>query len=321
MDIPDAHLIHVPFGAHDANTVPAANEGDTFVRLAPAVHAYLAARKAELSPITRRNLRGELVRAAHQIGPEMLVRVVRRRHVEQWLSAMDCAPSTIRVRLSQFRQFCRWCIAVGLMKTDPTFGIRGPKQPRSMPREITPGEWEVLLTALPDTRARLIVTLGFVQGLRGGSIAGQLREDIDLDGGTMLVSIVKGGGVLWLPLDTETIDTIRAYYREIPGQTGPLVRSVLEQSKGLSAYYVGRLVAGWMADAGVKQHALDGKSAHALRHGFCGGLIDAGVDVRVVQHLMGHASLGSTFIYTRRRFAEGPLREAMQQRREYRDAS
>lgn len=322
MGLSDDGVVVVPFASHDSSSGgPTAAEGDAFVRLAPAVHTYLAARRVEFSPDTRKNVRACLLRTAQLIGPDMLVRAVKRRHVERWLSELDCAPSTVRVYLSAFRQFCRWCVQSGLMKTDPTLGIRGPKQPRAMPREVDDEEWGKLLGSLPDTRARLIVTLGFIQGLRAGSIAGQLREDIDLDGATMLVTRVKGGHELWQPLDVETIDTIRAYYREVPGGTGPLIRSYNNPARGISPFYVGRLVAGWMFDAGIKQHPLDGKSAHALRHGFCGGLIDAGVDVRVVQHLMGHASLGSTFIYTRRRHAQGPLRDAINQRRDFREAS
>src|SRR6185312_1982328 len=261
-------VAYVPFADHNATSPegPTVTEGDAFMRLSQAVQAYLAARRSELAPITRKNLRRDLTRTANTIGPDMLVRMVKRKHVEKWLAEMTSSPATIRVRLSIFRQFCRWCLLHGYMKTDPTLGLRGPRQPRPMPRELSNVEVEKLLCSLPDARAEVIVMLGLVQGLRRSSIAAQLREDIDLTGRMMLVTWTKGNSQLWLPLLEDTATAIETYYREVPGNTGPLIRSELHPVRGIAPFTIGELISRWMRDAGVKLHAGDGRSAHALRH-------------------------------------------------------
>jgi site-specific recombinase XerD len=290
------------------------------MRLSQAVQAYLLARRSDWAPVTRRNLRRDLTRTANDIGPDILVRMVKRKHVEGWLSGLTSSPATIRVRLSTFRQFCRWCLLHGYMKNDPTLGIRGPRQPRPMPRELSHEEVEKLLCSLPDARAEVIVMLGLVQGLRRSSISAQLREDIDLTGRMMLVTWTKNNAQLWLPLLEDTAQAIEAYYRELPGNTGPLVRSQSHPERGIAPFTIGELIAGWMRDAGVKLHAGDGRSAHALRHTRAGTMLDDGADIREVQAALGHESLGSTYIYLRRRHADSALRDAMGRRR-YRDAS
>ncbi len=290
--------------------------GDATMHLSTAVQKYLAARHVELARTSRRAIRGELMRAAESIGPDTLVRLIRRKHVEKWLAGMDgCAATTVKLRLSVFRTFSKWCVENGYMRTDPTAGLRGPKPPRPMPRELTPDEITRLLQVLPNARAEVIVMLGLVQGLRRASIAGQLREDVDMGSEMLFVSTAKGGHQLWLPLLPDTRRAIEAYYREIPGQTGPLVRSENFPNRGLTPDRIYKLVVAWMYEAGVKQHPKDGRSTHALRHTTAGAMLDEGSDIRDVQAALGHATLASTYPYLRKRIANDALRDAMGRRR------
>ena len=285
-----------------------------------AVQLYLRARRAEFAPQSRRHIRHTLNEIARAIGPTMLVRNLRRRHVEGWLSTLEVSPATVRNRLSALRVFCRWCIISGHLKQDPTLGLHGPKQPAAMPRELTDDEIVRLLSVLPDERADVIAILGLVQGLRVGSMAMQLREDIDLDGRMMLVTRTKGNQQLWLPLLPDTHEAILAYYRTVPGSTGPLLRNLRFPNRGVTSGHLSILMSQWMAEAGIKVTPRDGKSSHALRHTRAGTMLDDGADIREVQAALGHASLSSTYIYLRRRQADSALREAMGRRR-YREAS
>lgn len=288
--------------------------------LATAVQIYLRARRIEFSETTRRQQRHILTEAARIIGPRILIKNVKRKHVEAWLASLEVSAGTIRTRLSAFRVFARWCIISGHLRQDPTLGIRGPRQPDAMPRELTGDEIAQLLAVLPDARAEVVTMLGLVQGMRAGSIAAQLREDLDLTGAMMLVTRTKGNKQLWLPLLPDTQEAIGAYLRESPGTTGPLVRSTRHPGRGIGAHHVSRLMSTWMSEAGVKHSPRDGKSAHALRHTRAGTMLDDGADIREVQAALGHASLSSTYIYLRRRQADSALREAMGRRR-YREAS
>jgi integrase/recombinase XerC len=280
------------------------------MRLNAAVQRYLRARRHELAPLTRRQLAINLNLAVRHIGGELLVRNLRRSHVEAWLSDMDAAPATIRVRLSAMRTFCRWCIAHGHLKADPTLEVKGPRQPIVMPRELDEEAVVKAFLAAPDPRAELILLLGVQEGLRIGEIAALRREDVDLDGRLMLVN-GKGSRQRWLPISEDTFDAIATYVARYPGRTGPMIRSMIHPQRGVTGQYLSVLVGRWFYAAGIKGHAYDGVSAHALRHTMAGVMLDEGADIREVQNALGHASLGPTWGYVKRRSGATQLRRVM----------
>jgi integrase/recombinase XerD len=283
------------------------------MRLGVATRRYMEARRTELARKTRVSATSVLRRFSDQVGPDLAVRNLRRKHIEGWMAACTCSPASIRTELSVVRNFCRWAVVNGHLKQDPTLGVKGPRQPVQMPRELSDLDVAHLWSVLPDTRAELIVMLGLVQGMRRAEIAGQLRENIDLTGRMMLV-YGKGDKERWLPVVDDAWSCLTRYLRESPGQTGFLIRNADHPNRGLTAGRIGELVSRWMLEAGVKGQAWDGKSSHALRHTRAGTLLDDGADVREVQAVLGHASLGPTMIYLRRRHADGALREAMSRR-------
>lgn len=293
-----------------------AESNDEFLRLRAAGQMYLAARRHELAPASRRHIGSDLGLAVRYIGPDVLVRSLRRRHVESWLSSMEVSPATLRGRLSVLRNFCRWCVGRGFLKADPTLGVKGPRQPVAMPRELDAGAVVKAFLSAPDPRAELVLSLGVQEGLRVGEIARLRREDVDVDGLVLLVN-GKGSKQRWLPLSAYSLELLLEYCRQVPGRTGPVIRSSVHPARGLSGNYLSKLVVGWMYDAGVKSHAYDGVSAHALRHTMAGVMLDEGADIREVQAALGHSSLGPTYVYTRRRHGASQLRSVMG-RRDYR---
>jgi integrase/recombinase XerD len=283
------------------------------MRLGVATRRYQEARRNELSRRTRFSLSSALARFTAAVGPDLAIRNLRRKHIEEWMAGRTCQAASLRTELSIVRNFCRWAVINGHLKQDPTLGVKGPRQPVQMPRELSDVDVAHLWACLPDTRAELIVMLGLVQGMRRAEIAGQLRENIDLTGRMMLV-YGKGNKERWLPIVEDTWITLNRYLKESPGATGPLIRNVDHPNRGLTPGRIGDMVSRWMLEAGVKGQAWDGKSSHALRHTRAGTLLDDGADVREVQAVLGHASLGPTMIYLRRRHADGALREAMSRR-------
>lgn len=283
------------------------------MRVNAAVRLYLNARRNEIAPTTRKHLNDSLSLAVRHFGPEMLVRNLRRKHVESWVSSMDAQAGTIRTRLSALRGFCQWAVAHGHLKLDPTLGVRGPRAAMSMPRELHRDAVSKTLNAVPDERAELIVLLAVQEGLRVSEITGLARENIDLTARVMLVC-GKGNKERWLPISGETFDAMGVYFRQSPGTSGPAIRSESHPNRGLSSKYLTGLMARWLYAAGVKQHAYDGTSGHAFRHTFAGAMLDDGADPRDVQGALGHSTLGPTWIYLRRRVAEDQLRKSMGKR-------
>lgn len=288
-------------------------EGIVGMRLSTAVRTYVNARRGDVRVITHKNLRYVLTRAAAEIGPDLLVRNLKYRHVEIWMNSIsELEPSTRRQYLSVFKVFCRWCIINGYLKSDPTLGYRGPRVKEGLPRELTKADVQAVLGVVPDARGRLIVMLGVHELLRRAEIAGLRREDVDFDQGLLMV-VGKGGASAWLPLSVETTEAIVHYFAESPGRTGYVIRSTTRPGDGMSPHAVGVLVSRWMREAGVKERPYDGRSLHAFRHTGIGAILDNGGDVRDARDAARHQNLSTVNVYSRKRRAQTRLREVMGQ--------
>ena len=152
-------------------------------------------------------------------------------------------------------------------------------------------------------------------GLRRVEVSRAEVGDIDFRKSTMLVrgKGADGGISAALPLTDEVREALRLYVSTEGLTAGPLFLDRRGTGRGISAAHVGMLVVEAFREAGVKSHNGDGRSAHALRHTCAQDLFDAGVETRVVQKVLRHASIRNTEIYLRGEV--GGLREAMEGRR------
>lgn len=249
----------------------------------------------EIMKITAEGLGYNLELFADHIGnPDP--RQLRRAHIERWLQTTNLSPSTTRSRLSQIRNFTRWAVEHGHMKTDPMMGIRPPRQPRHVPRNLKPKQVTEVFGMCPDCRSRLIVSLMVQEGLRRKEVAGLQLGDFDFDDGCVLVR-GKGDHERVLPLSEETTRLLAAYMAEMPAKAGPLIRSQRDGHSAVSPATIGRLVSGLMLDANVKKRAYDGRTPHALRHTAATDMLRHGGHIRDVQRALGHRSIRSTELY------------------------
>lgn len=288
--------------------------GNTMPTLLNATIAYVTLRRnaGELNPRSAVTAKQALYRFARAVNPDLDVKNLRARHIEKWLATRtDVAPSTLRIELSNVKMFTRWAVRRGWLKTDPCEHIRGPKAPRSVPRHLPAGAISAVLLAA-DERGRLVILLMAQLGLRRLEVA--LLQHGDIDNGTLRIS-GKGGHVRILPLTEEVEEAIDAYLAKYPASNGPLIRSYTYPKRGLAAQYIGDLVVGFFRKAGIKKSARDGVSSHPIRHSCANDLLDKGVDIRLVQHTLGHAKLSTTAIYLQRRAALGALKDALEGRR------
>lgn len=279
------------------------------MRMSTAERHYLAARQIDAARLTRRKAAYILDRFSLYLGDGMALRAVKRTHVERWLldRLQHVVPNTARAELSVVRVFFQWCMDHDLIRTNPCGGVRGPKIAERLPREM-PDQIPMLLAAAPDKRMRVVVSLMAHEGLRRAEVHHLTLEEIDLHGRLMLVH-GKGSKDRWVPISEPTATAILEYLGEHPAASGPLVRSYQHPSRALGIDRIGFYVSELMRDAGIKQGPHDGRSAHALRHTFAGGMLDNGADPRVLQSALGHQSLGSTWVYTRRRQNVSEIRQ------------
>jgi site-specific recombinase XerD len=267
-------------------------------------------RRGEITARTAKGLRYALDSLDVSFGNRPLTQLTPRA-IERWLETVGhLAPSTRRNHLGAARGFCRYLVARDLIAEDPTAHVARIRQPRSVPRALSPADVGRLWLALPDERARAIVALMVWCGLRCVEVARLQVTDYDPVAGTIRV-VGKGMHERELPVPVETRAVIDRYLASVGGvMSGPLIRSSRIPSRGLSEATISTYVSRWMETAGLKVGRWDGRSAHALRHTCASDVLDVCGDLRVVQEMLGHAHLSSTAIYLRRA-GIGRLREAM----------
>jgi integrase/recombinase XerC len=180
--------------------------------------------------------------------------------------------------------------------------LRGPRLKKGLPRPVTPDEAENLASHVEDfavtdwigARDRAVLLLLYGSGLRIAEALSLTGRDASM--GEVLQVTGKGGKQRVVPVLPITRAAVAAYVKACPY---PLTHSepLFRGAKG------GPLSPGMVQRAMVQaRRALglpDTATPHALRHSFATHLLSAGADLRSLQELLGHASLGSTQIYTR----------------------
>lgn len=214
------------------------------------------------------------------------------------------APTSLRRRAAALKGFYRFAFGEGLIETDVAMHLDLPKQSRRLPDTLDVGEVERLLEAASNggVRDRALLELLYAAGLRVSEAIGLDREDLSLDGAFVRV-IGKGDKERLVPIGEISIDWLVAWL------DGP--RPALLGSSHVAPLRGGPLFLGdrgrrlarqqaWAAVTRAADHAgLAGKvSPHTLRHSFATHLLEGGADLRVVQELLGHASISTTQLYT-----------------------
>jgi integrase/recombinase XerD len=206
------------------------------------------------------------------------------------------------------RSFHRFCVEEGLLSVDPTGDVRGPRVPLGIPKALTEGEIERLLLAVVGEtptalRDRAILELLYASGMRISELAGLDRADLDLASGLVRV-FGKGAKERVVPFGRPA----RAAVEDYLGHGRPhLVRSGASGRRAGDALFLnargGRLTRQgcWGIVRAIARRAglSDKMSPHVLRHSCATHLLDRGADLRVVQEVLGHASLSTTQIYTK----------------------
>jgi integrase/recombinase XerD len=235
-------------------------------------------------------------------------------YVEDLKSAVDddgrarYAPSSIARALVAVRSFHRFCLEEGFLAVDPSEEVGAPRVPLGIPKALTEGEVEALLAAVVgDTarslRDRAIVETLYATGVRISELVGLDRRDLDLDDGLVRV-LGKGSKERIVPVGRSAREALTAYLADGRPQLARPDRSprgggeaVILNVRGgrLSRQSCWKIVRTAGERAGVGGRL----SPHVLRHSCATHMLERGADIRVVQELLGHASLSTTQVYTK----------------------
>jgi site-specific recombinase XerD len=235
-------------------------------------------------------------------GPADVDRVVLRRYLA-FLATRRYSKATISRTAASLRSYFRWCARRGLMVDDPAARLAAPSPDSRLPRVLGHRELGHLLepppTASPgvppevERRDDAVLELLYGGGLRVAELCGLDVADVDLE--RLVVRVTgKGSKQRRVLIHEECARAVRAWLdgaREtmLTDESPAGVLFVNRRGKRIGPRDVRRLLD---RRSPVPTHP------HALRHSFATHLLDGGADLRVVQELLGHASLQTTQVYT-----------------------
>lgn len=234
---------------------------------------------------------------------------MRLADLRSWLGAQAAAGvarSTLSRRAAAVRTFCRWATRAGRMRQDPSLRLVAPRRHARLPEVLTAKNaselLEIAAVASDDedplhVRNRAILELLYATGIRVGELTALDIDDLD-DERRVVRVIGKGDKERRVPYGAPARDALEQWLR--------LGRPRLVRDGSGPALFLGRR--GRRIDQrqvrtvahSLLAHVPDAPDLgpHGLRHSAATHLLEGGADLRVVQELLGHASLATTQIYT-----------------------
>ncbi len=224
---------------------------------------------------------------------------VRRQHVQNWLvkgHAEGLAASTLARRLSALSSFFDAAVRAGWCRSNVAAGVRPPKRPRSLPRTLPPEQTQALMQSAGgacEARDLALIAVMYGCGLRVSELVGLNLEDVDLQGRELRV-FGKGRKERIVPLPEGAARLLAEYLALRIADASQ--RAVFLNRRGgrLTTRSVQRILKSRANQTGADLSV----TPHRLRHSFATHLLAGGVDLRAIQELLGHASLGTTERYT-----------------------
>jgi integrase/recombinase XerC len=218
------------------------------------------------------------------------------------LHARGLKARSIARALAALRTYFRYLVAEGVVDSNPADAVPHPREDKRAPEIANRYAIEELLEGFPDTAAgrrdRAVVELLYAAGLRVGELVELDLADVQLG---QRVARVRGKGrkERLVPFGRPAARAVEAYLPDrarwrsrVVDEEEPLF--VNQRGGRLSDRSVRRLL-----DAAVRRTAdLNHLHPHALRHAFATHLLEAGMDLRAIQELLGHSSLATTQVYT-----------------------
>ncbi|MGH9849008.1 MAG: tyrosine-type recombinase/integrase [Blastocatellia bacterium] len=213
--------------------------------------------------------------------------------------------STQAKQLAAIKTWFEWMVAEQLLAFNPAAGLRMPKVPRRLPRNVlTQEEARMLLESTPieeprDVRDRAMLEVLYGSGIRREELLSLTIYDADLVQGSLRIELGKGRQTRIVPLTQSAQAALKLYLEEArprwASEAGKTVLFVSSRSgRALSDNDLLRIVRKAAKRAGIRKHI----TPHTLRHSCATHLLQEQADIRQIQKLLGHRKLSTTEIYT-----------------------
>ncbi len=217
-------------------------------------------------------------------------------------------PATHRRKAAAVRAFYRFCFAEGVIERDVASLLDLPRATQVLPDTLDVADVEALLEApssesAAGIRDRALLELLYACGLRVSEALNLDVEDLSLDEATVRV-IGKGDRERRLPVGDIAVAAVARYLSDVrPQLLANAPKSTLRRGGPIFVSLRGARLSRMAAWRTIRHAALVGGvtghvTPHTLRHSFATHLLEGGADLRVVQELLGHASITTTQLYT-----------------------
>ena len=235
------------------------------------------------------------------VDPAGVDRLLLRRHLA-WMATRGQARATMARRAAALRRYYRWLSRTGVVAVDPAVRLTAPPGAARLPRVLSREDVAQLLDVpRPDAgdpileavrrRDDAVLELLYGSGLRVAELCRLDVGDVDLQ--RRLVTVWgKGAKQRTVPISIPAATAVAAWLACRHQLAGP------EAGDALTCNKVGRRLGPRDVRRLLDRRAAAPTHPHALRHTFATHLLDGGADLRVVQELLGHESVGSTQVYT-----------------------
>lgn len=223
-------------------------------------------------------------------------------HFAAFISDLGIGPRSLARILSGVRQFYRFLVIDGYLEVDPTELLESPKQPDHLPEVLSTAEVDLLEQAIDLSkweghRNCAIIEVLFSCGLRVSELTNLKLSNLYIEEQYIRV-MGKGSKERLVPISPRALDELNYWFAD---------RNVMKIKPGEEDYvFLNRrghhltrtmiliMIKRYAVEAGIKKTI----SPHTLRHSFATSLLEGGADLRAIQAMLGHESIGTTEIYT-----------------------
>jgi integrase/recombinase XerD len=179
------------------------------------------------------------------------------------------------------------------LKSSISEEMKPPRRGKPIPKYLLEWEMKSLIVAAQENieAMAIILTLGY-SGLRVGELCALDVEDVDFSDGVISVKSGKGDKGRIALIEEKTVNALKDYLDARKATSGPLFLST--HRLRINERTIQRIIKRYAVKAGITKNV----TPHVLRHTFATTLLKQGADIRIIQELLGHASVATTQIYT-----------------------
>lgn len=223
-------------------------------------------------------------------------------HFAAFISDLGIGPRSLARILSGVRQFYRFLVIDGYLEVDPTELLESPKQPDHLPEVLSTAEVDLLEQAIDLSkweghRNRAIIEVLFSCGLRVSELINLKLSNLYIEEQYIRV-MGKGSKERLVPISPRALDELSYWFADRnvmkikPGEEDYVFLN--RRGQHLTRTMILIMIKRYAVEAGIKKTI----SPHTLRHSFATSLLEGGADLRAIQAMLGHESIGTTEIYT-----------------------